>query len=1349
MINLTVVIDNDEALKKLKELQKVAKQTTSSVVSDAERMDDAWSKMKGSLGELAAAAALGSFVNKVIQVRGEVQQLEVAFETMLGSKAKAEALMSDVINLAAKTPFGLQDVSNATKMLLAYGSTAENVADEIKMLGNIASGLSIPLNDMIYLYGTTRTQGRMFTQDLRQFMGRGIPLAEELAKQFGVTKDEVGALVTAGKVGFPEMQKALQGMTSEGGQFFNLMDKQSQTITGQISNLEDAIYQMFNKIGESQQETISKGISFASMLVENYEKVIGVISHLIIVYGSYKAAVMAVAAAQTVASMVKMVKTMYDLAKGAQTAAAAFNLLKGSTRGWIGLITGVLSSIGILMMDFSDTTEEAVETMGELEQAAHDEYIEVNKLVFRLQDANTSEKERQEILERLRSINPDIVDGIDAENIAISKLTSNLEKYNEEQVKRVQLSAINDRITEAAERKGKAELKLADAKKTLMEDVDAIVAEYLTSGKLPSIVFDQIQIGYAGSKKAQDEAKKQIEARLKDAVRSRARNLITDEEFAKKLANLAEGVTINNPAAGGKSDFSDWFGYNVQGIKEVGALKTIRAAEKEVKAANKDLEKATKDSKYLLSTFGFLNEDNSNDDKGGGKEIQYLEAKRAAYKAWVTELQKLQAIERGEVEATEEAWKIQKQNEENARKAYEALGGSTKQQTPKPPKEEKKETGNSFQDALKWIDEFIAEAVDKAKDYVKDSGKSWDDYLIQFGTFKERWAATERKFDRDIREAETDGERKALEAERDAALAAFEVQAGEWAQDLANKSVSALNELITKLEGELKTAQSARDALDSSDSEEAKKYQQTINELTAKIEHLKSLLKEAGVEVKEGNWDESVRVFQEIISTAKDAASSLSEVDESLGKIATGLVALASFGLNAVNAIKAVGTAAGAIEKASAILTVISLGVQLVSGIVYRLINANKEYKETIENFKALNKELEQMYRLANINSLEGTIFGEDSYGNFVNNLNVMREASKAYSESIEDVAKAEYNMRKAMIEGAMAQAGLFGDSIAVNYYKELLGELEASEAASRNLFDSLAKMEVKLSRRKSSTLAEQLPELFAGGEVTLEGLQKLQQSDVWDKLSKENRDLIEQMIADWEYYNESVETVNDYLKGIFGDVGASISDAFVDAFENGTNAMEAFGDAMSEFIENLTEQMAYAAFIQPLLEEAQAGMKELLDLKAKGEISEQEFQRGMLELTNTMMQGVQNTQEGYNSYLEMVDKMGEAYGLDLWNGNGQQQSASSGGFQTMSQETGSELNGRFTDIQGKVTYINEAVQFMKSLSASQLQKTTSISETVALIHNDTSRIEQHTRVLAQMAADIASIKSDISNGGY
>lgn len=1356
MINLTVVIDNDEALKKLKELQKVAKQSTSSVVSDAERMDSAFNSVKGSIAELAGAAALGGFINKVIQVRGEVQQLEVAFETMLGSKAKADALMADVINLAAKTPFGLQDVSNATKMLLAYGSTAESVADEIKMLGNIASGLSIPLNDLIYLYGTTRTQGRMFTQDLRQFMGRGIPLAEELAKQFGVTKDEVGALVTAGKVGFPEMQKALQGMTSEGGQFFNLMEKQSQTITGQISNLEDSIYQMFNAIGESQQGTISKGISMVSTLVENYEKVIDVISHLIIVYGSYKAAVMAVAAAQSVASMLKMVKTLYDVAKGAQTAAAAFSLLSGSTKGWVGLATGVISAIGILMMDFGQKTEKAAETMGELEQAAHDEYIEVNKLVFRLQDANTSENERREILEKLRSINPDIVDGIDAESIAFGKLTSNLKNYNDEQVKRVQLAAINDRITTAAERKGKAELELADAKIALKEDVDAIVAEYLTSGKLPSIVFDQ-KLGYAGSQKAKDEAKKQIEARLEDAVRSRARNLITDEEFAKRLATLAEGVTITDPTAGGRRDFSSSFEYNVQGIKEVGALKAIRAAEKEIEAANKDLEKTTKDSQYLLSSFGFLNEDDPNKGNEGGQEVQFLEAKKAAYEAWITELKKLQAIERGEIEATEEAWKTQKQNEENARKAYEALGGVTKKtSTPKDTSKSK------LEDDLKWVDDFVAEAdkeaakaTEKLEAEIAKRAKTWDEYLIQFGTFRERWAATERKYDREISEAETEGERKALEAERDAALAAFGVQASAWAKDLVNKSQEEINRLLGELQAQVDAKQAAFDALDSSDTQEAKDYQKTINELKAKIAHLKTLVKDTGEEVKKDNWAGAALVLQKIADSAQSAANSIEEFDSDIAGILSTIADFASVSANLVGAIKTVVNAAGdALNTALGVIGLIAVAVQVVSTIISKVVAINKEYKETIDNFKALNRELEQMNRLAKINSLDGTIFGEDAFGNFVNNLDVMRDAAKTYSESMDAVSKAEYNRRKALLEQQIAYASKMSDEPSANseggaeksrnqILDELfaaLDELKASELAELSAYESLQQMEVRLSRRKRSTLAEQLPELFENGEITLEGLQKLQQSDVWDKLSKENRTLIEQMISDWEYYNQSVEAVNDYLKSIFGDFGETMTDILVDSFNEGTDAALKFGDAMADIIDRLTKEFIYSAFIKDFVDDAQAQV----DALNEEDISGEEKVKRLVGILKQLSNDVLGAQDEVNAALEQM----EAEGVSVDRSSGQQ-SASSGGFQTMSQETGSELNGRFTDIQGKVTYINEAVQFMKSLSASQVQHTASISETVALIRNDTMRIEEHTRVLGQMAADIASIKSDISNGGY
>lgn len=253
--------------------------------------------LKKLLATFGGIAAVKSFISDMVRVRGEFQKTQMAFETMLGSKEKADMLMSQMVQTAAKTPFDLQGVANGAKQLLAYGTAAENVNDTLVRLGNIASGLSIPLGDLVYLYGTTQTQGRLFTQDVRQFMGRGIPLVKELASLLGKTEEEINKMVTAGQIGFTEVEKVIKKMTDEGGQFYNLMEKQSQTLSGQISNLGDAWDQMLNSIGEDTQGVASATISMATGVVENYERVGKVLVSLIALYGVHKAAIIAVSVA--------------------------------------------------------------------------------------------------------------------------------------------------------------------------------------------------------------------------------------------------------------------------------------------------------------------------------------------------------------------------------------------------------------------------------------------------------------------------------------------------------------------------------------------------------------------------------------------------------------------------------------------------------------------------------------------------------------------------------------------------------------------------------------------------------------------------------------------------------------------------------------------------------------------------------------------------------------------------------------------------------------------------------------------------------------------------------------------
>lgn len=285
-------------MRKLAEIQTEMRRTAKVAEESGTGLD----KFADKLSKLAATAGLAfgakELVQNLVKIRGEFQQLDVAFRTMLGSAEKADALMSQLVRTAATTPFDLQGVAQGAKQLLAYGIAAEDVNDTLVRCGDVAAGLSIPLNDLVYLYGTTMTQGRMFTQDLRQFQGRGIPIAEELAKVLGTTTDKLGDMVTAGRVTSDVFQQAFNNMTSAGSRFGGLMDEQSKTITGQISNIEDAIDVMFNKLGQQSEGIINTTLSGLSYIVEHYEQFGRMLLGLVATYGAYKAAVMTVAAAQ-------------------------------------------------------------------------------------------------------------------------------------------------------------------------------------------------------------------------------------------------------------------------------------------------------------------------------------------------------------------------------------------------------------------------------------------------------------------------------------------------------------------------------------------------------------------------------------------------------------------------------------------------------------------------------------------------------------------------------------------------------------------------------------------------------------------------------------------------------------------------------------------------------------------------------------------------------------------------------------------------------------------------------------------------------------------------------------------
>lgn len=231
------------------------------------RMDSAMSKVGSTIAGAFAVGSVVSFGKAVIESLKNYEYFHASLKTMLhGNIDATNALEGQLNTLAKTTPFELVEVQRATKQLMAYGFRAGEVVNTMRTLGDVSAGVGAPLEDITYLYGTLKTQGKVFTKDMMQFAGRGIPIQETLAKKFKTTTANIMEMVSAGKIGFKDIEGAFKDMTKEGGQFFNLMADQSKTVGGQISNMADAWEQIKVNIGKSQTGILAMTIGFMSKM---------------------------------------------------------------------------------------------------------------------------------------------------------------------------------------------------------------------------------------------------------------------------------------------------------------------------------------------------------------------------------------------------------------------------------------------------------------------------------------------------------------------------------------------------------------------------------------------------------------------------------------------------------------------------------------------------------------------------------------------------------------------------------------------------------------------------------------------------------------------------------------------------------------------------------------------------------------------------------------------------------------------------------------------------------------------------------------------------------------------------
>lgn len=408
-IKFDTIVETAKVVSGFRDIQNAVHQTAERVEKDGKSIDDVISNIQNSMNIAIGGWSIGKFVNQMMQVRGQFQQTEMAFKTMLQSEEKADALMKQLIRTAAVTPFGVEDVTEGAKQLLAFNVAAEDVNKTLIGLGDVAAGMGLNLKDLVMLYGTTIAKGKMDTMDLYQFLNRGIPIADEIAKVMGLDVTnaikEVQKQIKAGKVTSDIFIQAMQSMTAEGSKFGGLMEAQSKTITGQISNIEDAIEQMFNDLGKSQEGVINTGLGVVSTLVENWETVGKVLMTVVAAYGAYKAAVITMIAISKAQVAWESAKAFLSLAKSittAKDAMALFNLVSSSNV--LGLVLGAVAA-GVTMFNlFGNSAEDAATKTSKFTESANEASSKVESLVSILKTAKEGSKVYKDTIKELSNI---------------------------------------------------------------------------------------------------------------------------------------------------------------------------------------------------------------------------------------------------------------------------------------------------------------------------------------------------------------------------------------------------------------------------------------------------------------------------------------------------------------------------------------------------------------------------------------------------------------------------------------------------------------------------------------------------------------------------------------------------------------------------------------------------------------------------------------------------------------------------------------------------------------------------------------------------------------------------------
>lgn len=1356
--------------------------------------------LKRTAVEIGGLVAIKKFGSDVIEATGKMQQLQVALSTILQDKSKADQLIADIVQFAAKTPFNLDDVATGAKQLLAYGSSADNVVNELSMLGDVASGLQIPIGQLIYLYGTLRTQGRAMTVDIRQFAGRGIPIYEELAKVLGVSKDQVGELVKEGKVGFKEVEQAFKNMTSEGGKFANLMESSAGTWPQRLSNIEDTLFQKMNEFGNKYKEVFEFGIGTAEDLVESLDDVLSIMGGLIAAYGTYKAALITAAVAQKAVGFVESIRliVMYRKELGLATAAQqAFNVASKSNV-YVALLA-TLVGIGTAIYMYTKRTNEATvaqETLNSVNKKADEEFSKqaatVDRLSGVLKSETSSLDQKKKALSDLQAIIPSYNASLDEEGRLINNNTEAIKSYLTQLEKQIRMKAAQEELEELYRKKRVQEKDY----KSSQENFERVKKEnplgefYGESGARLQLYTAQERSSAEKkankAKEALDETISAINALEKEIEESS----LSDKKESPQSTISKEVENATKRIKTLKKEIADLRSGKLQAETGKTVESAIKAKEKELQSAEKTLETLT----------GVRNKDVSRENattSAGGK-LSDLERKQALERAKeAVELEN--QVEQARINAMADGReKILAQRELDNKKELQAIDRAKEEYIQKEVQRQKeifeateelkakqnpKYKKKSFESSSVTVDTSMFDSIyDNTKnkqvnDRLKDEIEANERYLKNYGTFMQKRQAITDEYTRKISEATTQGDKDILQKEMEKALSSLDLeklkQGINWELvfgDLEKVSKESLNKVKQQLRDFKNSEEYKNMAVDQKKviDEALNNIQSTLidkgglladlpeqlSELAKAQEELSQVQEEYNEAMKNGTDAQKEAATKKLNDAQKRQQNAQTNVQKSTDKTTSNLIALSNvitqLGSNSEISLSQIGNLAGDVvdvftEAGSKIGGIIgaafslldTIGTQGLDGFVDSLFGSV---------FRAVGGIWDTL-TFGLIGNKESDPYLKDD----LERLTISNQDLKASLDNLADkmdesaVADATglYEQQKKNIEEQMANTKEMMQRSAAAYSNGFLG-IGGTHSSNKKINDAMSAEDWK---RVSDAAGVSVKNAGDFWNLTSEQMYNVSNNatDLYSKIKQYADDgyqnasqYMDSYIEYWKQLDELEDTYREKLTD-------TSFDNIRDEFKNQLLDMESDAEDFAEDFEKMMQQ----AVVESMMSDTYASRlktwyKNFSNSMTDGTLSGSE----QSDLKSQWDQMVSDALAERNAIMQ-------AMGWD--SSSSEQQSASSRGFGTeMTHEDAGELSGRFTAVYESNLRIETAEQ-QQTLAITELQGSISAltaqatgmyniaDETRTILANSYLELQQIRENTEDSAKYLKDIKADIA----